>query len=180
VSLPFPSPTDPRSSRAEVFLGYLDYFRSVMVSKLHGLPDDELRASRLPSGWTPLELLKHLTYVELRWLVWGFEGEPVAQPWGDCRDERWYVAGEESLADLVEALQAQGARSRLVVQSHELSDVGRPGERWEGAQPPTLVPPVAGVRPPRRAPRRRPRAGRWTSWKVVTRESPVPHSPIPN
>ncbi len=138
MSLPFPSPTDPRSSRAEVFLGYLDYFRSVMVSKLHGLPDDELRASRLPSGWTPLELLKHLTYVELRWLVWGFEGEPGAQPWGDCRDERWYVAGEESLADLVEALQAQGARSRLVVQSHELSDVGRPGERWEGAQPPTL------------------------------------------
>jgi len=117
VSLPFPSPTDPRSSRAEVFLGYLDYFRSVMVSKLQGLGDDELRASRLPSGWTPLELLRHLTYVELRWLVWGFEGEPVAQPWGDCRDERWYVAGEESLADLVEALQAQGARSRLVVQS---------------------------------------------------------------
>ena len=26
----------------------------------------------------------------------------------------------------------------MVVQSHELSDVGRPGERWEGAQPPTL------------------------------------------
>jgi len=138
VSLPFPSPTDPRSSRAEVFLGYLDYFRSVMVSKLQGLGDDELRASRLPSGWTPLELLKHLTYVELRWLVWGFEGEPVAQPWGDRRDERWYVAGDESLADLVEALQAQGARSRLVVQSHELSDIGRPGERWEGAPPPTL------------------------------------------
>ena len=98
MSLPFPSPTDPRSSRAEVFLGYLDYFRSVMVSKLQGLGDDELRASRLPSGWTPLELLKHLTYVELRWLVWGFEGEPVAQPWGDCRDERWYVAGDPPAA----------------------------------------------------------------------------------
>lgn len=70
--------------------------------------------------------------------MWGFEGEPVAQPWGDCRDERWCVAGEESLADLVEAHQAQGARSRLVVQSHELSDIGRPGARWEGAPPPTL------------------------------------------
>ena len=32
------------------------------------LPSGELRRSRLPSGWTPLELLKHLTYVEMRWL----------------------------------------------------------------------------------------------------------------
>ena len=138
MSVPFPSPTDPRATRADVFLGYLDYFRSVVVGKLQGLPDEELRTSRLPSGWTPLELLKHLTYVELRWLVWGFEGTPVAQPWGDSRDGRWYVSGEEGLADLVEALQAQAVRSRAVVQAHELSDVGQPGERWDGAQPPTL------------------------------------------
>jgi hypothetical protein len=29
------------------------------------LPDGALRRSGLPSGWTPLELLTHLTYVEL-------------------------------------------------------------------------------------------------------------------
>jgi uncharacterized damage-inducible protein DinB len=138
VSVPFPSPTEPRSSRAEIFLGYLDYFRSIMLAKLQGLSERELRTSRLPSGWTPLQLLKHLTYVELRWLVWGFEGERVAQPWGDARAGRWYVADEESLSDLVAALQAQAARTRLVVQSHDLSDIGRSGERWEGASPPTL------------------------------------------
>ena len=135
---PFPEPTAPCGTRAEVFLGYLDYFRAVLVDKLQELRDDELRTSRLPSGWSPLALLKHLTYVELRWLVWGFEGEPVEQPWGDERQGRWFVAPEETLADLVQALHEQAARSRAIVCAHELSDVGRPGERWAGAPPATL------------------------------------------
>jgi uncharacterized damage-inducible protein DinB len=138
MSLPFPSPTDPGDSRAEVFLRYLDYFRSVLVSKLDGLSDSELRGSRLPSGWTPLELLKHLTYVEMRWLEWGFEGRPVAEPWGDSREDRWYVAPEETLADLLAALQARAAQTRAIVGRHDLAEVGQPGERWEGADPATL------------------------------------------
>jgi hypothetical protein len=72
VDLPFPSPTVHYASRAEVLLGYLTYFRSVPVAKLDGLPSAELPASRLPSAWTPLQLLTHLTFVERRWLVRGF------------------------------------------------------------------------------------------------------------
>jgi hypothetical protein len=138
MSLPFPEPTRPADSRAEVFLSYLDYFRSVLVNKLEGLPESELRSSRLPSGWTPIELLKHLTQVELRWLEWGFEGREVAEPWAESRDGRWYVAPDESLADLLAALRAQAARSRAVVEAHQLSDVGAPGEPWDGADPPVL------------------------------------------
>ena len=88
MSLPFPAPTAVVPSRAEVFLGYLDYFRSRLVDKLQALPEDELRRSRLPSGWAPIELLKHLCYVELRWLEWGFEGRAVTGPWGDSRNGR--------------------------------------------------------------------------------------------
>jgi hypothetical protein len=66
VSLPFPEPANPVSSRAEVFLGYLAYFRSRLVSKLEALPSGELRRSRLASGWTPIELLKHVAHDELR------------------------------------------------------------------------------------------------------------------
>lgn len=138
MSTSFPSPTDPRSSRSEVFLGYLDYFRSVVVGKLDGLSDEELRTSRLPSGWTPLGLLRHLVHMELRWLVWGFEGRPVAEPWGDSRDGRWYVPADEGRADLVRALHRQAAVTRSVVLAHDLSDVGQPGERWSGAEPATL------------------------------------------
>src|SRR4028119_2254817 len=162
----FPSPTAPAASRTEVHLRYLDYFRAVLVAKLAGLPPDELRASRLPSGWTPLELLKHLTHVEARWLEWGFEGRDTGDPWGDQRDGRWpvppdgapagrggggsgrrdrgdpwgaqragrwHVPAEESLADLVAALQTQAVRSRAVVEAHALGAGGQPAERCPAA-----------------------------------------------
>ena len=138
VSIPFPSPTTPVPSRAEVFLCYLDYFRSQLVSKLDSLPDSELRRSRLPSGWTPLELLRHLTSVEMRWLEWGFEGRAVPDPWADSRDGRWYVPPADTLAGLVAAVDAQAGRTRAIVDSRDLADVGQPGERWDGADPPTL------------------------------------------
>jgi len=138
MTMPFPSPTIPASGRAEVFTRYLDYFRETVLSKVSALSDDELRRSRLPSGWTPLELLKHLRYVELRWIEWGFQGSQVDEPWGDRHGDRWYVAPEETRDDLVAALRAQGAHTSAVVASNDLTAVGAPGPRWEGAQPPAL------------------------------------------
>ena len=121
MSETFPEPTVPASSRAEVFLRYLDYLRSRVISKIKGLPDGELRQSRLPSGWTPLELLKHLTFVELRWIEWGFQGQDIAEPWGDRRDDRWYVAAEETRDQLVAAWQAQAAHTRMVIETTDLA-----------------------------------------------------------
>lgn len=138
MSLPFPSPTVPRSSQRETLLGYLDYFRSVVLDKLDGLSEADLTASRLPSGWTPLELLQHLVHVERRWLVWGFLGRPLADPWGDSRDGRWHVDPGVRAPDLVGALERQAAVTRDIVEAHDLDEVGRPGERWAGAAPATL------------------------------------------
>jgi uncharacterized damage-inducible protein DinB len=134
----FLSPSVPIPSRTEVFLSYFDYFRSCLIEKLQELPENELRNSRLPSGWTPLELLKHLTFVELRWIEWGFEGRAVAEPWGDRRDDRWYVGPEETLETLVAQLRTRAAYTREVVESADLAAVGKPGPRWEGAEPATL------------------------------------------
>lgn len=136
--VPFPEPTEPAGSRAEVFLRYLSYFRSRLVTKLTGLPAGELRTSSLPSGWTPIELLKHLQHVELRWLEWGFEGKDVGDPWADQAGGRWHVGDDETLEDLFAALAAQARRSRAVIESHDLADLGQPGERWDGGDPPPL------------------------------------------
>jgi uncharacterized damage-inducible protein DinB len=138
IPTPFPEPTAPAASRAEVFLRYLDYFRSRLASKLAALPAAELGRSRLPSGWTPLELVKHLRYVELRWLEWGFEGRDFADPWGDQQDGRWQVGPEETLSSLLADLHDQAGRTRAVVASHDLGEVGQPGDRWDGADPATL------------------------------------------
>ena len=125
-------------SRREVFLGYLDFYRAKLLDKVSRLPEGEQRHSRLPSDWTPVELVKHLTFVEMRWLEWGFEGHEVAEPWGDTRDGRWHVPAEESLGQLAAALEVRGRKSRAVIESHDLAEIGRPGPRWDGADPPTL------------------------------------------
>lgn len=138
MSVRFPSPTLAHPSRAEVLLGYLAYFRSTIEEKLEGLPSAELRTSRLPSGWTPLQLLEHLTFVERRWLVWGFEGEAVTEPWGDERNGSWFVAPSETMEHLLANLRRQAERTRAIVLAHELDEVGQPGERWDGAEPATL------------------------------------------
>jgi uncharacterized damage-inducible protein DinB len=136
--VPFPEPTTPAGSRAEVFLRYLDFFRSRLTAKLESLPEDELRRSRLASGWTPLELLKHLRYVELRWLEWGFEGQDIANVWADHQDGRWHVGPDETLAGLLAGLTEQAARTRAIVGAHDLDEAGKPGDRWDGADPATL------------------------------------------
>jgi uncharacterized damage-inducible protein DinB len=136
--VPFPEPTAPAGSRAEVFLRYLEYFRSRLAAKLESLPAAELARSRLPSGWTPLELAKHLRYVELRWLEWGFEGQDVGDPWADRADGRWHVGPGETLSSVLSGLQDQAGRTRVIVESHDLDQVGQPGERWDGAEPATL------------------------------------------
>jgi len=138
MSVPFPEPTVPVGSRTEVFLGYLDYFRAVLLGKVEDLPETELRHSRLPSGWTPIELVKHLTHVERRWVVWGFQGRDVGDPWADQRDGRWYVAPDETLGTVVAALRTQAAATNEVVRAHDLAEAGQPGERWDGADPATL------------------------------------------
>ena len=134
----FPGPTTPISSRSEVFVEYLDFFRSSVISRVESLPESEVRSSRLASGWTPIELLRHLTFVEMRWLEWGFEGQKVEDPWGDNRDDRWYVGADESLESVVDELRARGVRSRTIIRANSLDAIGQPGERWGGAEPATL------------------------------------------
>ncbi|WP_243707962.1 DUF664 domain-containing protein [Micromonospora sp. KC606] len=99
-----------------MFLRYLDYFRESVVAKVSALTEDDVRRSLLPSGWTPLELVKHLRHVELRWIEWGFQGRDVGDPWGDRREDRWYVAPEETRQGLLAALRAQGSRTRAVAE----------------------------------------------------------------
>ncbi len=113
-----------------LFLTYLDFYRETVADKVTGLSPDELRSSRLPSGWSPAELVAHLTFMEQRWLVWGFLGEQVAEPWGDQQGDRWHVPADHTLDDLLKALRAGGERTRRIVESADLSALATPGGRF--------------------------------------------------
>jgi hypothetical protein len=135
----FLGPLDQVGDRSQVLLGYLDYFRSTVAEKVAGLSDADLRRSVLPSGWSPLDLVKHLVFMERRWLVWGFLGEPVDQPWGDnAEDGRWRVSPGESADLLLGALRAGGRRTREIVEGAALSEVAAVGGRFDAGEAPQL------------------------------------------
>ncbi|MCU1362728.1 MAG: hypothetical protein JWM55_556 [Acidimicrobiaceae bacterium] len=138
VSNDLPNPSDPRGSRAEVFLSYLEYFRNSVISRVAALSESEVRTSHVPSGWTPIELVKHLTFVEHRWLVWGFEGAAAEDPWGERRDDRWFVDPGEPLESVIEALRSQGEQSEIIIRANDLETVGQPGPRWKEGVEATL------------------------------------------
>ncbi|WP_370614708.1 DinB family protein [Mumia sp. Pv 4-285] len=129
-------PRDVRDPQA-LLAGQLDHVRNALLRKLDAVPDEERARSRVPSRWTPLGLLKHLTYVERRWLEWGFLAEPVADPWGDTLHgtEEWYVADDETYAVLRGRFLAQAERSREIVAGADLLDVAALGGRFQESPP---------------------------------------------
>ncbi len=86
------SPREPQGDlggEAAHWSAYLDFYRAEIAAGVLALPEEERRTPRVPSGWTPLELLSHVMHMERRWFVWGFLGEDVVAPWGD-----WSVDGD--------------------------------------------------------------------------------------
>ena len=126
---------DPR----DILLQQLSYYRATLLAKLDGLSPDQLTGSILPSGWSPLGLLKHLVFVERRWMQWGFEAEQVADPWGDHDpdSEGWLVAPEDSVAELTARLAEIAGRTEAVASQAELTERARLGGRFSSG-PPTL------------------------------------------
>ncbi|MEJ5946408.1 DinB family protein [Pseudokineococcus basanitobsidens] len=140
-----PGPDDDEPPRAptqvrDVLLAQLELHRARVLRKVDGLDEEQLRTPVLPSGWSALELLVHLTAVERRWLQWGFRAEPVADPWRDAGpDGRWRVPAGATGADVVAALRAQWDVSRAVVDGVPLETRSAVGGRFPTAgEAPTL------------------------------------------
>lgn len=145
-----PRPDDPVGDAR--WVGYLAWLRESVVEDVLSLSPEERRTTRLPSGWTPLELLSHLLHMERRWFVWGFLGEPVAGPWGDwsspepptdgaagspATEARWMVPDGVSAEDLAARLRALGERTGGIIEDHPMQARAAPGGRF-GEDRPTL------------------------------------------
>ena len=134
----FPEPAADTADPRELFGRYLRYYRETVLDKLFALDAEEQRTSRLPSGWTPLQLVHHLAFMERRWFVWGFLAEDVAQPWGDSAGHKWVVPEAVGAEEVAALLRDAGARTEAVLADHGLDETGADGGRF-GEQAPTLA-----------------------------------------
>jgi hypothetical protein len=141
---PAAEPPKQLADPKELLLSYLDYYRDAVLRKLAGMSEEDLRGSRLPSGWSPLELVVHLTWMERRWLQWDFAGDPLPDPWGDRGGAgpaaRWQLPAGASTEQVRAEFVAQAELSRRTVAGAALTDRARPGGRFATAEEaPTLA-----------------------------------------
>lgn len=143
-------PAKHRPGGTQRWADYLDWLREDIIEGVLGLSLAERTASRLTSGWSPIELLSHLLHMEQRWFVWGFLGEQVADPWGDWNVDdpsvdagpagnkaAWRVADGVAAEDIANSLRDTGQRTRETLDTHGLAERARVGGRFT-EDPPTL------------------------------------------
>ena len=134
----------PGAGEAPQLAAYLDFLREDMIDRVLALPEAERRRARVPTGWSPVELLSHVLHMERRWIAGVFLGEELPRRWGDWnledphrQDARWYVAPEVSADALAARLREVGTRTRAVLAEHALGEVAGPGH-GSGEHPPDL------------------------------------------
>jgi uncharacterized damage-inducible protein DinB len=109
----------------------LDRHRDVVLWKLEGLDDEQLRSPMTPSGTSLLGLVKHLAAVEYGWFcdTFGRETEPLPfdedDPEADLR-----VAPSESTADVLAFYGRARAAADQVIDDLDVDDLGT---AWFGA-----------------------------------------------
>jgi len=118
-------------TKADLLLA-LDAAREHVLQIIDGLDDEALRRPVLPSGWSCLDMIKHLTYdEEIFWFRAIVAGEQEAIDLLQTPDARasWTVTDNVAAADVLADYRDQIARSNVIIASTELD---RPPAWWPG------------------------------------------------
>ncbi|MFH9265974.1 DinB family protein [Streptomyces sp. NPDC017546] len=106
----------------------LDRHRDVVLWKLEGLDDEQLRRPMTPTGTNLLGLVKHLATVEYGWFCAPF-GRATETFWFDTETEDMTVGPDETTADIL----AFYARARAAADAAiRETDLETTGTAWNG------------------------------------------------
>jgi hypothetical protein len=120
--------------------GYLQTARDVVVWKLNGLSEYDVRRPLVPSGTNLIGIVKHLTFAEL-----GYFGPVFGRPMGQANlwfedgvedNADFFVRADDSRKDIVDNYLKACATSDATIEALELDAAG--SVPWWGDQPVTL------------------------------------------
>ena len=104
--------------------------RRHVLLQLEGLDDADLRRPVLPSGWSCLGLLRHLTLSDERyWFEVVVAGGPLDW-WPEGENGDWRVGPDERAPDVIDAYLAAIAASDGILEGCSLDDAPRHREEW--------------------------------------------------
>ena len=122
-------PVDDSAERA-LLLRRLNGERDHVISQLEGLTDAQLRRQVLPSGWSCLALVRHLTLSDERyWFEVVVAGEPL-DFWPERENGDWWVDPNESVEAVVEAYRVAIGRSNEIITARGLDEPPKQPEDW--------------------------------------------------
>jgi hypothetical protein len=128
-------PRIPRiAAEREALAGYLDYYRATVDMKCRGLTAEQARTRSMPPSTMSLHgLVRHLAGVERWWFQQNFERRDVPFLFftSDDPDLDFNPPPDADFAADVEVWRAECAKSREIVDAHDLDDVARPLDWYE-------------------------------------------------
>lgn len=97
-------------------LGFLQGQRRHVLGALDGLDEDALRRPVLPSGWSCLGLVQHLTLdVERFWFRAVMSGDQAVIAGLDNADSAWRVPAEMPAVDVLARYRAEASAADIVI-----------------------------------------------------------------
>jgi hypothetical protein len=115
-----------------VLLDRLAGQRRHVLTQLEGLSEEQLRRPVLPSGWSCLGLVRHLTLSDERyWFEVVVAGGPL-DFWPEGENGDWQVRADEPVADVLAAYHSAIARSDGIIAARRMGDPPRQPEEWWG------------------------------------------------
>jgi Protein of unknown function (DUF664) len=103
-----------------LLVGFLDWYRDVVVNKVGGLSTDAATTVMTASGLSPLGVVAHLSAVEVGWFAETFDGQPVDPSWDDRGAFR--LAARDTVESVVDEYRLCCDRSRSIVAATESLD----------------------------------------------------------
>jgi hypothetical protein len=119
-----------RPSERDPILGRLSAQRRHVLAQLDGLDDEQLRRPVLPSGWSCLELVRHLTLSDERyWFEVVVAGGPL-DFWPEDEHGDWSVGPDEPAERVLQDYRDAIAASEAIVAARSLDDPPAAPEDW--------------------------------------------------
>ena len=112
--------TPPDADEKATLSAFLDQQRWDVADRITGLTDEQLRRAVVPSGWSLLGLISHLTDVEVSWFQDRFAGRDLAGSTDDGEAAGFTVGPEDTAATVVAAYDPAVAEGRRIVAAASL------------------------------------------------------------
>jgi hypothetical protein len=129
--------SDSATSERDRLQHFLNQQRSAVLAIIEGLDEAQLHTPVLPSGWTPIGLVRHLAGAEAMWFQWVVLGTQPRMSWDDGVEDRPSnpeapFSTEHSGAAVIEQYRRQCDISNEILQSQALNValLGEHGLDW--------------------------------------------------